>query len=201
MHKNKEIEVKLVLEPQQWEALRIWMQCNTVSMGIQEQTDYYFDLPGASFLYKNSVGLTEVDSFLRLRTIIGGQSILTSKVKTFDPLTDRICNIDEYETSVADGAMMRMIFASVGYNVMATIRKKRTIYQAGPFEISFDDVEDLGLFVEIELKEEASSNQEGINKIHSFMKERGIYECRSSTRGYLNMILNPGHDFTMKLQL
>jgi predicted adenylyl cyclase CyaB len=201
MHKNKEIEVKLILEPQQFDALRIWTQCNAVSIGVQEQTDYYFDLPAASFMYTNLAGLIDVDSFLRLRKIIEGQSVLTSKVKTFDPLTDRICDIDEYETSVADGAVTRMILESIGYNVIATIQKKRTIYQSFPFEISFDEVEGLGLFVEIELKEQTLSNQAGINKIHDFMRSIGLTTCRSSTRGYLNMILNPGYDFSIKLQL
>lgn len=196
MHSNKEIEVKLILTEQKYNQIHTWAQEHTQFIETQKQTDTYFERSTAPCRYTTATGIIEVDPcLLRLRTIDNGPSYLTSKIKTFDPITNRISNLDEYETAVTDGRMMRLILESIGYQAFATIHKKRIIYQTGPFEISFDDVRDLGLFVEIELKEHGINNHDGITKIHRFIQQLRLGEYHTSTRGYLNMMLNPGHNF------
>ena len=76
----------------------------------------------------------------------------------------------------------------LGFRRVAVVKKVREVYRVGPFEVTLDSVEGLGDFVEIELKEGASSLEEAEEKVLALARELGIEE-EPIKQSYLELIL------------
>lgn len=59
---------------------------------------------------------------------------------------------DEHETEIADFATAEKIIDSLGLKKLVEIHNTKHIYQSETYEIVLEDVKDLGIFLEVELK-------------------------------------------------
>ena len=78
---------------------------------------------------------------------------------------------------------------ALGTNKIGTIIKKRTryIYQ-GKYDISFDEVENIGKFIEIELINKSKDFEKDISDLLNFMKKLKIDLNMIEQNKYVNYI-------------
>ena len=133
------------------------------------EEDVYFSSPIKDF--------KETDEALRIRKS-GEDTILTYK----GPKIDKISKSREEVEAFVSGEI-ELILQRLGFKEFIKIKKKRRLYQYKEFTISIDDVEDLGEYIEVELK---SENKEDVKKIdHLF----DVLYLNSERRSYLELIL------------
>ncbi|MBY0352988.1 class IV adenylate cyclase [Candidatus Babeliales bacterium] len=195
-----EVEMKLQLDAEQMALMHAWLAQHTQLEPTQMLHDYYFDNPYESFFFDSPHGFIEYAKLVRVRQA-GQQAFVTSKVRTFDEQLEAIVSCQECETQVVDGQAMMDLFLSLGYIVRLIVEKRRTVCRVGEFEVAFDELPKLGSFVEIELKDPQALPGPGMAKIHDFLKKIGFSRVKTLSRGYLNILLNPGHNFAKMLDL
>lgn len=83
---------------------------------------------------------------------------------------------DEYETIIEDGESFKRILDALDFKKVVVVDKLRVSYSYKHSEISVDDVKDLGIFIEIEIKSNYESVEEAFIKIYDIAKELGLTE-------------------------
>jgi len=198
---SKEVEIKFQLELDKISFLKSWMDEHSIFYGVRNITDYYLDNPKSSYYFESSKGYTEVLDFLRVR-ITDEKHYLCYKKRYVDQF-DKTISVDELEVVIEDGLETVEILEKAGYVSKIKIEKTRHIFVYKEiFEIVFDDVTDLGAFVEIEIKDEMlESVESGKQKIYDLLRRIGLPEVKQFDRGYLSMFLNPDYDFSEIVKL
>lgn len=101
-------------------------------------------------VYTRLVGTLEEyfknDHFVRIRESSDGKFILTVK----KPLSIEVLTKAEHETEIKNPEELEKALFLMGYQIANKVIKLRRKTNFGGFEICIDDVEKLGLFVEVE---------------------------------------------------
>jgi len=190
MKESIEVEVKIPIENRTSveEALhRIGAQ----RLNSETQVDVYFDHPARAF--------HETDEALRLRsrhpdvegdepdnTIPSPYEMtykgpkLESRSKSRVELSVQISNIDS----------ARSILESLGFKHVATISKRRVFYTVDSITISVDDVEDVGLFLELERVVTSRGDMNpALDMIFNLIERLGLDSNSSIRTSYLELFL------------
>jgi len=133
------------------------------------EEDTYFSSPIRDF--------KETDEALRKR-YSGGNTILTYK----GPKLDKISKSREEIEAFVSGDI-EQILQKLGYKKILNVRKKRKVYLYKDYTVSIDDVENLGEYIEIELK---SENLQDIKRIENLFE---VLFLESERRSYLELLL------------
>ena len=173
-----EVEVKVRLDdPKMVE--RSLIAFGATPIGIETQADTYYNAPDRDF--------GETDEALRIR----GQDkefFLTYKGPKMDTISK---TRKEVEVSINDAYSMGEILSSLGFNPVGNVVKKRKIYRLGEFEISLDEVRELGNFMEVEFLAKGSEvSSEKLESIFKFIEKLGISRDSTIRESYLEMLLN-----------
>lgn len=155
-------------------------------VGQKQQIDTYYDTPNYT-LFLNAV-------FLRKRN----DKVVDIKYN-FDKtdISHLFCNETSFKFPLSEGAKNSFdvflsqliqpvkndddIFQKYQLEEFVVINKSREIYQGNDIEVSFDIVENLGEFIEIEAKTE-----KGITNIKNYMQSKNIQRI---TTGYVELYL------------
>ena len=193
MKESIEVEVKIPIENRKSveEALhRIGAQ----KTNSETQVDAYFDHPARAF--------QETDEALRLRSrhpeVEGAEKDntiptpyeltykgpkLESRSKSRVELSVHISNIDN----------ARLILESLGFKHVATISKRRVFYTVGSITVSVDDVEDVGLFLELERVVTSRRDMNpALDMIFNLIERLGLDSNNSIRASYLELFLQGG---------
>lgn len=92
-------------------------------------------------------------------------------------------------------------FTSIGFIEHFELIKERALYLFEDFEIALDTLEDIGSFIEIELKSDEQDVVKGTQQIHEFLIKAGITQFVQYDRSYFHMKVNPGYDFGRDVNL
>ena len=140
--KTFENEIKIRLTKDEY--LRILYEVSKVGTFISDvtQIDTYYIL-------------NSPNKWLRIRQV--------GKVCTLSYKEITKFNTEKYEVSIDNLDNFNHIFSKLGFNSQVTVFKKRITYQYNNYEFSFDTVENLGLFLEIEAMQ--SSNYDDLISI------------------------------------
>ncbi|MHC1579697.1 MAG: class IV adenylate cyclase [Candidatus Alkanophagales archaeon] len=141
----------------------------------ERHVDIYFDAPHRR--------LAESGEVLRLRQI-DGRAVLTYKRGRAD---GGVRVREEIEVRVGDGDAAAEILKRLGFRVLAEIRKRREVFELGGCQISLDDVEGLGEFLEVELKSGDVPNAR--SRILGLLRELGVGDDAVEKRPYLQLYL------------
>lgn len=199
IHAAKEIELKISVPPHTYAHIEAWLKNNANYIGESEQKEYYITHPQDSWDY--TAGFKDTLKTMRVRHEQKGDSFCY-KYRHLDPVTKKTSHRDEYEIKIENGDTMINILKLLGYTEHTVITKKRTTYLIqNIFEVVFDDVQNVGKFMEIELKEPTDDVKSGIAKIEQLLKEMGIREFTQYDRSYIHMIWNPHYDFGVQRTL
>lgn len=147
--------------------------------GTEIHKDQYFNNPDRDF--------TKTNEALRIRSI-DGKAEITYK----GPHMDDVSKTRKEFNSPADEYNMTHILLSLGYVLSGTVEKHRKIYTCDDMTICFDDVKNLGEFIEIEIDLNDTADEkeikEATNKIFAFLSLLGIEKDKSIKESYLELM-------------
>jgi adenylate cyclase class 2 len=147
------------------------------------QTDRYFTPPDRN--------IYQEDMALRLRTDRRGDredATLTFKGKGRDTaFHDRM----EIETGVEGSGAIIGILSALGFREVLIVKKIRKSYAKGPATISFDEVEGLGCFVEVECVTEdtEAGKKRAVSVIYDLVEKLDIETAADEPRNYLELLV------------
>lgn len=167
-----EIEVKLKVDNKEYERIKNIIEKNSEFKGIYNQIDNYYKLANAD------------QEWLRIRKE-NGKYIFNYKKKLAN------CHCEKYDVLIDNYNNLNEILLALGTNQIGTIIKKRTryIYQ-GKYDISFDEVENIDKFIEIELINKSKNFEKDISDLLNFMKKLKIDLNMIEQNKYIDYIYN-----------
>ncbi len=97
--------------------------------------------------------------------------------------------VSKYEISVTNepDSLKNILTSSLG--VRGVIKKQRTLYKIGFTRIHFDQVEDLGNFIELEfVMQDNSSKNEALQTVRNLMEKLEIQDKHLINKAYIDMV-------------
>lgn len=181
-----EIERKYKINEEIYENIKNYFADRRVDYAIEHQNDIYFSPKHFPFF-----GGDIDNEALRIR-VLGKKNILS--YKKFYEKTDEIpAHSDEHEIEVNDIERMKLILSDLRIEEAFTLKKERSIYMYEGIEVSLDIVDNLGYFVELEIK-----NQEDIDGslkvIDKLVNDFSINEDMRNYDGYAYLLYNLNHN-------
>lgn len=123
--------------------------------------------------------------WLRIRTENDSKTIFTLK-KQFKGGLDSI----EHETEVDDASEMQAIINQLGFVLYSDLTKQRQKAKIGKIEICFDEVEELGVFIEAEkLAAEDADSDEVVKELWEILSDLSVNREDEVFDGY-DVLLN-----------
>ncbi|MCG2689897.1 class IV adenylate cyclase [Candidatus Parcubacteria bacterium] len=98
---------------------------------------------------------------------------------------------EEYETEILQPEEFRKILGFLNFKKVITVDKNREYWDCGNFEVVLDDIQGLGVFVEVEAKKGFKDNIQAKEACLAFAKEIGIENVESNEikKGYPVLLL------------
>lgn len=168
MNKNN-IEVELKYRVKNEKELLHWLKNNAEKVYEFRQIDEYYT-PAHKNFFKKRVP----NEYLRIRQ--SGRKYSIAYKYWYAQSDGEHSHCDEYETDIEDGEQVRKIFKALEFKKLVTVDKHRTVYEYKNFEIEIDDVKEVGLVCEIEIKGEYENINEAQDMIRSLAHELGFRE-------------------------
>lgn len=189
MPETFEVEVKVPITNSE-EIKRKLHDSGANQLNTEVQIDTYFDHPCRTF--------QETDEAVRVRTrrplddteldLSHAPNELTYKGPKIDQKTKTRL---EYSVDINDFSTITAILENLGFKSVATVTKKRTFYNLREITISIDDVEHVGLFLELEsIAHEKSELESAKRTIFDLLDELGISPDQSVRESYLELYLD-----------
>ena len=147
------------------------------------QTDRYFNHPARDF--------GETDEALRVRTI-GDSSKVTYKGPVLDSTVKLRHEIEmPVGTNASDGEQFAQMLTKLSFREVRSVTKHRRTaaleWQSRSFEMTLDDVEGLGQFVEVETIADDAEKDSARDAVLALTQRLGLGE--PERRSYLKMLL------------
>ena len=170
-----ETEIKIRLSKDEFENIELFMKKCSVFLSENTQIDTYYQPTYRKFLKEDN---ESIDEWLRIG-VRGNKKIINYK-KWYE---NKYC--DEYEVEVDDENNLDQIFKVLGLEKIAIVNKVRKSYlYLNKYEIALDYVQDLGYFIEIEVKKYDTSIMEEYDELLKFAKRLNLNLDHLDKRGY-----------------
>lgn len=167
---NNEIEIKLKVDKSEHERILNLVKNTAKYKNTVKQTDTYYSLK-------------DKNSWLRTRNENGKcifnlkKKINNSHYEKYDVLIDNLNNLNK-------------ILEELNVNELGTIVKERTTYvYKNKYEFSFDNVESIGLFIEIEVINQIDNFEKDTYNLVNLMKELKIDLNMIERRKYIDYLV------------
>lgn len=168
---NNEIEIKLKVDKNEYERILNLVKNTAKYKNTVKQIDTYYSLK-------------DKNSWLRTRNENGKcifnlkKKINNSHYEKYDVLIDNLNNLNK-------------ILQELNVNELGTIVKERTTYvYKNKYEFSFDNVESIGLFIEIEVINQIDNFEKDTYNLLNLMKELKIDLNMIERRKYIDYLVN-----------
>ncbi len=179
---DREIEVKLEITEKDYEKYLSLLLENGFNHTKKEQNDIYFSPKHRPFF-----GGDIDDECLRIR-IMSDKYILSYKKIFFGDSDDDI-HLEEHESDVSNLEQTIKILECLDIERVLTLHKIRDSFMYEDiFEISLDNVFDLGYFIEIEVKDNTLSIEEANHKLKDLISSLNLSLSHRNLDGYANML-------------
>lgn len=167
-----ETEIKIKLNDEEFNQLNLYMGKNANNLGETKQLDIYYQPH-----YREFIDKPVITEWLRIGRR-GNKNILNYK-----NWYDIYC--DEYEVEIDDVESLQKIFNVLGLEKIATVNKIRQTYlYLDKYEIALDTVDELGHFIEIEVKKYSKHCKEEYDDMIKLAKELNLNLNNIDTKGY-----------------
>jgi adenylate cyclase class 2 len=143
-----------------------------------EQVDEYFNSPSEDYMKAK-----KPFKWLSLRKR-SGKVILNYK-HFFPETAENFTHCEEFETKVDDFEKFKGFLLEVGFKSLVVVEKSRKTFVVNEeFEIAFDNIKELGLFIEVEALKDFGGIEKTREKLFEFSKEIGINVAKVINEGY-----------------
>lgn len=175
-----EIEKKYKITEEIYNEIIKFFDTEKIDASFEYQNDTYFSPLHFPFLGG------EIDNeCLRLR-VINKKNILS--YKKFIEATDKSpSHCIEHEMEVNDVCNLKLILKDLRIEEVFTLKKKRINYFYKNIEVSLDKVDNLGYFIELEIKNK-SNTSEALKEMEILTKKFNISENLRNYEGYSYML-------------
>lgn len=166
----KEIEILVPVLDKKNRALSVLHKFNFE--GVSRVIDIYFYDPARKNLKPTREGRLKESFRLRRK---GDKSLIAYKIDHFKK-NDTWIYSDEHEFEVSDFKSAYNILTHLGFKKLVVLDNKKRFYSAQKYEIVFEEVKGLGLFLEVEYKGKITKLNKLIIKqeIRKFLKGLGL---------------------------
>ena len=180
----KEIEVEVAFDNSKEEVMKILSKFDFI--GEKEICDtYYFDSLRKNLQPEDDLRLSETFRVRRNKD----KCFLTYKKQHFNKKL--WIYSDEYETKVEDYDIIKKIIEMLGLEVLIEVNNRRRVYKYKDFEIELEDVENLGIFIEVEKLINTNDEEMVIkNEIRDFIRSLGLKNVRELNIGKNQFLLS-----------
>lgn len=180
----KEIEILVSFDNSKEEVLEILKQFEFVKE--KEIYDTYYEDPLRNDL-KPEENL-RVNNLFRIRRM-GNDCLLAYKRNHFEG--NRWIYSDEYETKAENYDMIEKIVTLLGLQEQVVVHNHRRFYRSEEYEIVFEEVEGLGLFIEVEkmVSDEEIDVKKVKREIQEYIKNLGLRNVRELDYGKNQLML------------
>ncbi len=172
---NLETEIKIKITEDEYLYLKQYLEKNADFLKETFQKDTYYEPTYRPFLKEND---EVIEEWLRIG-LRGNKKILNYK-HWYD---NKYC--DEFEVEIDDEENLSKILAVLGLHTIAVVDKKRITYlYQNKYEIALDYVEQLGYFIEIEVKKYETSTFDEYDALLKLAKRLNLNLNNIDKRGY-----------------
>lgn len=177
---NTELEVKIKVDLNDWKRILNFVKKRDSYIGKSKQLDTYFSPQIKDF--KNE--------WLRIR------NENSKYILNYKKLVDKnYC--DEYETIIDNEKKLENILFCLNFKKIGVIDKVREKYLYNEkYEFSFDNVKDIGLFIEIEVKSKVSDYEKEYNDLINFLNKLKIDLNMIDNKRYFNYLVRSNKNET-----
>ena len=179
----KEIEVEVAFDNSKEEVIRILSKYEYI--GEKEIYDtYYYDPQRPNLKPEEDLRLNET---FRVRKT-DSSSYITYKKQHFKGKL--WIYSDEYETSIGDADTIKKVISLLGLKPLIEVHNKRKIYKHKNFEIELEEIDGLGLFIEVEKMSRSDNEMREKEKIREFIRGLGLKNVRELNIGKNQYLLS-----------
>jgi len=180
----KEIEVLVELLEDKQSALR---KLSKIGKAKLNQThDIYYSHEHNHKLKPKGFSFPKECFRIRLKS---KKAFLAYKVDNFDEKGTWIYS-DEYETGVKDFNTTNKIIELLGFTKLIELENKKYTFETKEYEIVLEEVKDLGLFLETELKNPENLDPKKVKiQINEFIKSLGLKTSKEINAGKPELML------------
>ena len=174
---NIEMEIKIKLTKEEYEKLNKKMKLIGKFLLQSNQQDIY---------YQTDYFDGDIDKLLRLR-LSGNKKVLTYKKYN----NNMYC--EEYEVEINNSNNLIKIFDSIGLKKIIEVKKERNIYSyQDKYEVSLDNVDKLGYFIEIEVVGTINNYFEEYDNLLKNSRNLGLNLNNIEQKRYPQLMINRG---------
>lgn len=165
----KEIEILIEIKSDKVEVLKALK--NFEFQGIKKTLDIYFYDPLRDNLKPMGGGRLHASFRIRQKD---GKNFIAYKVDHFE--NGEWSHSDEYETEIGEFDVMVNIVEKLGFKELVRVENEKHTFRVDDYEIVFEEVRDLGLFLEVEKMTEVEDKKVKDTKemIRTFLKTLNI---------------------------
>lgn len=175
---NIEMEIKIRLTKEEYDNLNNLMKTKGRLLLESNQQDIY---------YQSNYLIGDMNKSLRIRTS-GNKKILTYKNNNNN---NNKMYCEEYEVEIDNSGNLEKIFDSIGLAKITIVNKNRKIYNYfDKYEVSLDKVDNLGYFIEIEVKEIINDYLEEYDDLLKISKSLGLNLNNIEQKRYPQLMIN-----------
>lgn len=179
-----EVEIKLKVTEEIWKKTKEKLEKEGTNKKEKTQHDIYF-----SPVEPNFFGKEENDECLRIRVqkdkyILGYKKIIFGNTK-------QETHLIEHETMIENLNQMKSILENLHIHEIITLEKKRITYiYKNQIEISFDEVKDLGFYIELEVIDKKLEIKLANQLLKKTLENLDLDENDRDQIGYANALYN-----------
>jgi len=181
---NIEVEIKLKINSFE-EVKKILPRFGKLAKSIKQIDEYYIPCHRDFFAQK-----PHPVEWLRIRT--NPDKTVFEYDKSINKKADgeQEC-ANEYETEISQPEEFKKILGFLNFKKVVTVEKLREYWDCEDFEVSLDNVKDLGLFIEVEAKGDFENTKKAKEECVSFLKKLEFknYEEHQIKKGYPVLLL------------
>lgn len=173
-----ETEIKIKLSEKEYKDLKLILDKNGKFLKEAHQKDTYYSPSHRNFI-------APIYPYEWLRIGERGNQIIVNYKHWYPEGVENNTHCDEFEVEIDDAVNMDKIFKVLDLKEIAVVDKNRfTYFYLDKYEIALDTVEELGYFVEIEVKKYDSDPLEEYEKILKTAKDLHLNLNNLDRRGY-----------------
>ncbi|MCK5061921.1 class IV adenylate cyclase [Candidatus Parcubacteria bacterium] len=150
-------------------------------IGDSKQRDIYFNVPGRDSLTSKEC--------LRIRESETKKEITYKPPTKESDMNNGFFAKKEINLLIQDVEVAKILLLDIGCTVLAEVKKERKRFRLDKFKIFIDNIQNVGLFIEIEIMDIFDNIQKGISEIDELMDGLNMNNYITENKPYRDLVI------------